>query len=50
VPQLALKIDVSAVEGVRYDVQVLSAAEAPLFQVRSKEGESSLSHYIVILS
>src|SRR5262249_48268762 len=38
----ALRIEVSAVEGVRYELQVLSAAEAPLFQVKGKEGEGLL--------
>jgi hypothetical protein len=38
-PKLALKIDCTAVEGVKLDVSVLSEAEASLFNVRSKEGE-----------
>ncbi len=38
-PGTALRIELSAVEGVRYELQVLSAAEAPLFQVRGKENE-----------
>jgi hypothetical protein len=36
---LALKITVAGVEGARLDVQVLSAAEAPLFQIKGKDGE-----------
>lgn len=39
VPKVALKIDLSGVEGVRYDLSVLSAAEAPLFNIQSKDGE-----------
>jgi hypothetical protein len=38
-PSIALKVDLTAVEGVRFEVQVLSAAQAPLFQIRGKEGE-----------
>jgi hypothetical protein len=38
-PGIALRIELSAVEGVRFELQVLSAAEAPLFQVRGKENE-----------
>ncbi len=38
-PGIALKVDLTAVEGVRPDVQVLSAAQALLFQIRGKEGE-----------
>jgi hypothetical protein len=38
-PRIALRIELSAVEGVRFDLQVLSEAQAPLFQARSKEGE-----------
>ena len=38
-PGLALKIVATGVEGVRLEVQVLSEAEAPLFQVKGKEGE-----------
>lgn len=38
-PSLALRIELSAVEGVRFDVQVLSAAEAPLFRISGREGE-----------
>ncbi len=39
-PSVALKIDLSAVEGVRPELSVLSAAEAPLFTLRGKEGEA----------
>ncbi|MCE9668208.1 ABC transporter substrate-binding protein [Myxococcus stipitatus] len=39
-PSVALKIDLSAVEGVRPEISVLSAAEAPLFSLRGKEGEA----------
>ncbi|MCP3104399.1 ABC transporter substrate-binding protein [Myxococcus sp. K15C18031901] len=39
-PSVALKIDLSAVEGVRPEISVLSAAEAPLFTLRGKEGEA----------
>ena len=46
----ALRIEVSAVEGVRYELQVLSAAEAPLFQVRGKEGEGLLLRNVGIRS
>jgi hypothetical protein len=35
----ALKIELSAVDGVKFDLSVLSAAEAPLFQVRGKDNE-----------
>ncbi|HSP76977.1 MAG TPA: ABC transporter substrate-binding protein [Myxococcaceae bacterium] len=38
-PAVALKIELSALEGVRPELAVLSAAEAPLFTVRGKEGE-----------
>jgi hypothetical protein len=38
-PGLALKIELSGVEGVRPELAVLSAAEAPLFSLRGKEGE-----------
>ncbi len=38
-PRIALRVELSAVEGVRYDLQVLSEAEASLFQARGKEGE-----------
>src|SRR5262249_29668964 len=38
-PRIALRIELTAVEGVRFDLQVLSEAEASLFQARSKEGE-----------
>ena len=46
----ALRIEVSAVEGVRYELQVLSAAEAQLFQVRGKEGEGLLLRNVGIRS
>lgn len=36
-PRLALRLDVSAVEGVMTDVQLLTEAEAVLFAARSKE-------------
>jgi hypothetical protein len=40
-PGVALKIELSSVEGVRPELSVLSAAEAPLFSLRaSKEGEA----------
>jgi hypothetical protein len=40
-PGVALKIELSSVEGVRPELAVLSAAEAPLFSLRaSKEGEA----------
>ncbi len=40
-PGLALKIELSSVEGVRPELEVLSAAEAPLFSQRAlKEGEA----------
>jgi len=40
-PGVALKIELSSIEGVRPELAVLSAAEAPLFSLRaSKEGES----------
>ncbi|QSQ14454.1 ABC transporter substrate-binding protein [Myxococcus landrumensis] len=39
-PSVALKIELSGVEGVRPEVSVLSAAEAPLFSLRGKEGEA----------
>lgn len=38
-PSIALKIDVAGVPGVRLEVSVLSAAEAPLFSIRGNEGE-----------
>jgi hypothetical protein len=38
-PGVALKLELSALEGVRPELEVLSAAEAPLFSVRGKEGE-----------
>src|SRR5207247_8972884 len=37
--KIAFKMDVTAVDGVKLDVSVLSAAEAPLFNARGKEGE-----------
>lgn len=39
-PSVALKIDLSGVEGVRPELSVLSAAEAALFTLRGKEGEA----------
>jgi hypothetical protein len=36
--RVPIRIDVSAVEGVAYDVQVLTEAEAVLFSARSREG------------
>ncbi|WP_224368320.1 ABC transporter substrate-binding protein [Hyalangium versicolor] len=39
-PGVALKIELSALEGVRPELAVLSAAEAPLFSLRGKEGEA----------
>jgi hypothetical protein len=39
-PSVALKIELSALEGVRPELSVLSAAEAPLFSLRGKEGEA----------
>ncbi len=39
VKRLPLKIELSAVEGVAWDVQVLSEAEATLFSAHSKEGQ-----------
>jgi hypothetical protein len=38
-PGVALKIELAAIEGVRPELAVLSAAEAPLFSLRGKEGE-----------
>lgn len=37
--KLPIKIELSAVDGVAWDVQVLSEAEAPLFTAKSKEGQ-----------
>ncbi len=37
-PRLSLRVDVSGVEGVLFDVQVLTEAEAVLFQARSQVG------------
>ena len=40
-PGVALKIELSSIEGVRPELAVLSAAEAPLFSLRaSKEGDA----------
>ncbi|MFZ5470686.1 MAG: ABC transporter substrate-binding protein [Myxococcota bacterium] len=39
-PQVALKIELGAVSGVRFEVAVLSEAEAALFQVKGKENEA----------
>jgi hypothetical protein len=40
-PKIALKIELTAVEGVRFDLSVLSEAEAPLFHVAGgKEGDA----------
>jgi len=39
-PGLALKIELSGIEGVRPELAVLSAAEAPLFSLRGKENEA----------
>jgi hypothetical protein len=36
--KLALRVDVSAIEGIRYDVSVLTEAEAVLFQAKSNAG------------
>jgi hypothetical protein len=36
---VALRIELGAVEGLRFDVSVLSAAEAPLYRISSKESE-----------
>jgi hypothetical protein len=38
-PSTALRIDVTAVQGARLEVAVLSAAEAPLFEIRGKDNE-----------
>lgn len=38
-PRLALRVDISGVEGVALDVQVLTEAEAVLFSARSREGQ-----------
>jgi|SRR5215471_5897639 len=38
-PRIALRIELTGVEGVRYDLQVLTEAQAPLFQARGKDGE-----------
>ena len=34
-----MRIELTGVEGVAFDVRILSEAEAPLFQARGKEGE-----------
>ncbi|WP_043711810.1 hypothetical protein [Corallococcus macrosporus] len=39
-PSVALKIELTGVDGVRPELSVLSAAEAPLFSLRGKEGET----------
>ncbi|WIG98419.1 ABC transporter substrate-binding protein [Myxococcus sp. SDU36] len=39
-PSVALKIELTGVDGVRPELSVLSAAEAPLFTLRGKEGET----------
>ncbi|MFL5319498.1 MAG: ABC transporter substrate-binding protein [Myxococcaceae bacterium] len=39
VPKIPLRIDLSGVDGVRYDLSVVSAAEAPLFTIKGKDGE-----------
>lgn len=38
-PSMALKIQLTGVEGLRLSVSILSAAEAPLFETKTKEGE-----------
>ncbi|HYR54511.1 MAG TPA: ABC transporter substrate-binding protein [Myxococcaceae bacterium] len=38
-PRVALRIEITGVDGVRYDLQVLSEAEASLFSARGKGGE-----------
>jgi hypothetical protein len=38
-PKIALKIDLTPIEGVKLELAVLSAAEAPLFSTKSKDGE-----------
>ncbi len=38
-PKIALKIDLSAIEGLRFELSVLTEAEAPLFQVKTKDNE-----------
>ncbi len=38
-PRMALRVDISGVEGVALDVQVLTEAEAVLFSARSREGQ-----------
>lgn len=39
-PSTALRIEVTQVKGARLEVAVLSAAEAPLFEVKAKEDEA----------
>ncbi len=39
-PKIALRIELTPVEGVHFEVSVLSAAEAPLFQVKGKDNEA----------
>ncbi|AKQ65051.1 LPXTG-motif cell wall anchor domain protein [Myxococcus hansupus] len=39
-PSVALKIELTGVDGVSPELSVLSAAEAPLFSLRGKEGET----------
>ena len=41
-PRTALRIELTGVEGVAFDVRILSEAEAALFQARGKEGEGLL--------
>jgi hypothetical protein len=38
-PSIALRIELAALDGVRFDLSIMSAAEAQLFNVRGKEGE-----------
>lgn len=38
-PKLALRIDIAGVEGVRFDVSVVTEAEAVLFQAKSNAGQ-----------
>ena len=38
-PRLALRVDVSGVEGVKFDVSVMTEAEAVLFQAKSNAGQ-----------
>ncbi|ATB32386.1 ABC transporter substrate-binding protein [Melittangium boletus] len=39
-PMVALKIDLGGIEGVRPELSVLTAAEAPLFTTKGNEGEA----------